>query len=147
MRHNIPMVEILDPCGELEGPLGDSITRALTHVLWERIRQDAKHGGPDHDDMHDQGDWLQMLEFSLGEACLSETDTELHKAYVEIAALAIAAAESLNRFRVRAGCEDLRHPAGLEAVAKRGLPAACTDGLRPLPKDMVITSDDVGGGP
>lgn len=68
----------------------------------ERQRQDEKWGGPEHDDLHHEGDWV---EFILEHANKALVGPGVHLAslagyrrrLVEVAALAVAAIESLDR--------------------------------------------------
>lgn len=77
-------------------------------VAAERDRQDSKWGGPDHDDEHEPEDWLIFIEQRAARAgemigCPEEeqpeirSDAEYRRQLVQIAALAIAAVESLDR--------------------------------------------------
>lgn len=58
----------------------------------ERERQDAKWGGAAHDDRHTEGDWRDFL-YSYVQ-CPNIDDRER---FVKIAALAVAALESIDR--------------------------------------------------
>ncbi len=59
----------------------------------ERKRQDAQWGGADHDDSHSFDDWLRYIQRQ------SERFRSDHKRarFVKIAALAVAALESIDR--------------------------------------------------
>ncbi len=74
----------------------------------ERERQDAKWGGPDHDDEHDVEDWVGYINdrtfeaFDHWNALDSEEETDTDRAdcrrkLIQVAALAIAAVESFDR--------------------------------------------------
>lgn len=67
----------------------------VAEIAAERQRQDAKWGGPQHDDEHDQAEWEQFIIERLAELgpC---ADTFRHR-MLEIAALAVAAMESHDR--------------------------------------------------
>lgn len=69
------------------------IDKAFRLVLLERQRQDAKWGGPEHDDEHTSHDWFGYIM----DHCDSVNDVQARKHLVEIAALAVAALESLER--------------------------------------------------
>lgn len=62
----------------------------------ERAWQDAKHGGPAHDDTHHVGDWVRFMDKRL-ERVYEGADAV--KNFIEIAALAVAALESFSRQR------------------------------------------------
>ena len=69
----------------------------LAEVARERHRQDQKWGGPTHDDQHDPSDWLEYIHNKKEKAHGAETDAEYRKRMIQIAALAVAAVESLDR--------------------------------------------------
>lgn len=76
----------------------------LQDILKERAAQDAKWGGPDHDDQHDPEEWLDLIEEQVDHANVligSSTDEEYRKRLAKIAALAVAAIESLDQYHVR----------------------------------------------
>ena len=72
-------------------------------VLVERARQDAKHGGPAHDDQHDPHDWIAIIAMHAGLGVLRDHDSvgaaldRFRKQMVIVAALACAAIESTDR--------------------------------------------------
>ena len=78
---------------------------AIQDVCDERARQDAKWGGPDHDDGHDSQDWAQFIEYQTHaipyEANLAidreEYDAIVRRRFVKVAALAVAALQSIDR--------------------------------------------------
>jgi hypothetical protein len=57
----------------------------------ERVEQDRQWGGPEHDDEHDEQDWS---DFIVHQACAIDFGRER---LVKIAALAVAAIESIDR--------------------------------------------------
>lgn len=72
----------------------------LGEVATERDRQDAKWGGPDHDDQHTAGAWLSFIEgktFLAGRALRLYSPDQYRKRLIHIAALAVAAVESMDR--------------------------------------------------
>jgi len=71
----------------------------LIEVCIERVRQDAKHGGPAHDDTHSRKDWTGFIEERL--SGLPDKDPDYRVNMIEIAALAIAAVESRDRVEGR----------------------------------------------
>ena len=83
----------------------DDITRVLEQVSEERARQDAKWGGTAHDDGHDAQDWSQFIGYQNQaipyEANLAvdreEYDAIVRRRFIKIAALAVAAVQSIDR--------------------------------------------------
>lgn len=69
--------------------------QAYTDIAAERIAQDAEHGGPDHDDTHTLVEWQGFISERL--PALEGGHSEVREALVEIAALAVAAIESIDR--------------------------------------------------
>lgn len=63
----------------------------------EREHQDAKWGGPMHDDDHDEFDWLSYLDEHLGKARNAHETGTYRRQLVRVAALAVAAVESFDR--------------------------------------------------
>lgn len=68
-------------------------------VECERQRQDTIWGGPIHDDTHTQSDWVKFIETRLFVLQIDKDITYKYarKMYIEIAALCVAAIESLDR--------------------------------------------------
>lgn len=67
-----------------------SSTTILDEIVTERARQDAKWGGPAHDDQHTMGDFMRFIQQRTG-------PFPSRKDLIQIAALAVAAIESLDR--------------------------------------------------
>lgn len=67
----------------------------------ERARQDEKWGGPEHDDAHGQNDWVCFIDDKLCEADHTDDDADYRRRLIQIAALAVAAIESLDRHTAR----------------------------------------------
>jgi hypothetical protein len=63
----------------------------------ERVQQDAQWGGPEHDDSHEGGAWLEYIEAQARKAWRTVTAAEYRERLVKIAALAVAAIESHDR--------------------------------------------------
>ena len=71
-------------------------SKALQDVATERQRQDAKWGGPEHDDLHSFADWHRFINERLASSAYAN-EARTRKLLIEIAALAVAAAESMDR--------------------------------------------------
>ena len=72
----------------------------LTEVSEERQRQDEKWGGPLHDDEHNTAEFVQWIEDYAGWARMMASMKSMDKArrrLIQVAALAVAAVESLDR--------------------------------------------------
>jgi hypothetical protein len=71
-------------------------------ILGERMAQDRKWGGPRHDDQHDASEWVGFIVDRASMADEAESgekgDAEYRKRMVQIAALAVAAVESMDRY-------------------------------------------------
>lgn len=64
----------------------------------ERTRQDNIWGGPGHDDTHDISDWVLFIkEHARMADPLTPQPEESRRRLIEVAALAVAAIESLDR--------------------------------------------------
>lgn len=72
----------------------------LSEVENERLRQDQKWGGSAHDDTNTPLDWYEILSDYNGWARRMATMQDINNArrrYVQIAAVAVAAVEALDR--------------------------------------------------
>lgn len=69
----------------------------LEEVRAERARQDAKWGGPEHDDGHEQAIWVRLIDDRLAYPEDANGCKEYRQDMIEIAALAVAAVESFDR--------------------------------------------------
>lgn len=74
----------------------------LSKVKEERINQDKQWGGEDHDDSHSMADWANFIHKQAREAkkidSLSVTNAEeFNDRMIKVAALALAATNSVNR--------------------------------------------------
>ncbi len=85
-------------------------SKALQDVAAERQRQDAKWGGPKHDDWHSVSDWRRFIACRLNRiptdaippnalpiGTRPKDRQEERKMLIEIGALAVAAAEGIDR--------------------------------------------------
>jgi hypothetical protein len=74
----------------------------LAEVAEERMRQDAKWGGAEHDDEHSTAEFVQLIEDYAGWARTMAGMNSPEKAerrLIQVAALALAAVESSRRVR------------------------------------------------
>ena len=93
------------PCPASRPPCrGVGNSDALAQVAAERKRQDAKWGGPKHDDTHQLSDWCWFIRNKLyrvvtehGERACDDKDARGR--LIEISALAVAAVESMDRHK------------------------------------------------
>ena len=72
-------------------------SKALQDVATERQRQDAKWGGPEHDDTHPISDWQRFISQRAENLVYRGNPERMYELFIEIAALAVAAAESMDR--------------------------------------------------
>lgn len=86
--------------GELIEAQSIARRNVLEQVFRERIRQDAKWGGAANDDQWNPLDWHEMIAdynaWARRMACMGSFDKARNR-YVQIAALAVAAVEALDR--------------------------------------------------
>ena len=81
------------------------VAPALWDVHSERQRQDQKWGGAEHDDQHTVAEFVQLIQDYAGWARVMDSMNSSQKArtrLIQVAALAVAAAESLDRRAHRA---------------------------------------------
>lgn len=72
----------------------------LSEVASERARQDAKWGGSKHDDLFSVFDFVQWIEDYAGWCrmmALMNSDDKARRRMVQVAALAVAAVERMDR--------------------------------------------------
>lgn len=75
--------------------------RIIEDILTERKYQDHKHGGPVHDDLHSGGDFLMLILKYIRKAVdvgHKDRDPDLRRKLIQVAALAVAAVESFDRY-------------------------------------------------
>jgi hypothetical protein len=81
------------------------VTARIEAVVAERVRQDRRHGGPDHDDTHTPEDWHDILYRLLDEAEAAGragNGEEYVRVMIQVAAVAVAAVQSFDRLAARA---------------------------------------------
>lgn len=84
--------------------------KVLEAIQDERSKQDLEWGGADHDDLHTTADWFQYIDKQrmLGHvAALNGQEPLCTQRLVKVAALAIAALESLHRRQKQVALESL----------------------------------------
>ncbi len=72
----------------------------VSEVVAERVRQDGKWGGPEHDDQHSTADFVQFIEDWAGWARAMagmNSHDKARRRLIQVAALAVAAVESIDR--------------------------------------------------
>ncbi len=72
-------------------------SRVLQDVEWERDEQNQKWGGAGHDDQHGPRDWAAFITEHLGKALDARDARTYRRRMVEVAALAVAAVETVDR--------------------------------------------------
>lgn len=70
--------------------------RIIEDINSERAEQDRRFGGPWHDDDHTPDDWIKFIRKHATQA-LTATPTDYRYELVRIAALAVAAIQSVDR--------------------------------------------------
>lgn len=70
---------------------------ALSDILAERMKQDQQWGGPSHDDTHSTDDWMKYILYQIDRSRYEPITEERRYRLVKIAALALAACESIDR--------------------------------------------------
>lgn len=77
--------------------INDEQFSAVYDVIEERQRQDKQWGGPEHDDAHDIWNWCVYIEKQVKRIEEDGYNGKERERFVKIAALAIAAIESIDR--------------------------------------------------
>lgn len=78
----------------------NSMSGVIIEVEKERARQDEKWGGPAYDDNHSTTEFVQLIEDYAGWARTMinmDSPEKARKRLIQVAALAVAAAESIDR--------------------------------------------------
>lgn len=85
---------------EVGSELSEQLDRVLNDVARERQRQDSKWGGATNDDQWTPLDWHEMIADYNGwarrMACMGSPDKARNR-YIQLAALAVAAVEAIDR--------------------------------------------------
>ena len=76
---------------------GSLIPNVYTDICEERIHQDEQWRGPEHDDKLDCANLHNLISYQNDCLLDAATDAALRERYIKIAALAVAAIESLER--------------------------------------------------
>ena len=75
----------------------NQIDSILKEIVAERVNQDRKWGGPEHDDEHRPEEWAAFIVDHAAKAGIHEDPREFRRRMVRVAALAVAAIESRDR--------------------------------------------------
>jgi hypothetical protein len=75
----------------------DDTVRICAELAGERERQNDKWGGPDHDLQHGPRDWGAFITEHLGKALSANQPQNYRRRMLQVAALAVAAIETLDR--------------------------------------------------
>jgi hypothetical protein len=94
-------VEVVHP-GKVAAAEPSGLTKALQAIVLERSRQDQQWGGPGHDDEHDAADWREFIKKQAGRISYLRLANP-RDCFIKIAALAVAAIESIDRRALRTG--------------------------------------------
>ena len=82
----------------------------LDEIAAERRRQDGKWGGPAHDDAHSTAEFVQFIEDYAGWArqmASMNSPDKARRRLIQVAALAVAAVESMDRRSANNGSQSL----------------------------------------
>jgi len=71
--------------------------KIIGELLNRRDEQDARWGGVEHDDLHDEMDWELYIQKQLHDAARSDNSDAWRDRMVDVGALAIAALEWADR--------------------------------------------------
>lgn len=72
-------------------------SRIYAQVEEEREKQDREYGGPSHDDVHIEQDWVGFLLLHVNRARLAGTGSVYRYQLIRVIALAVAAIEVYDR--------------------------------------------------
>lgn len=76
-------------------------TQVMQDIAVERDKQDTQWGGPANDDNHFPQEWLAWIDHQIERGCAEDNNSDgnhnWRERYIKIAALCIAAVESLDR--------------------------------------------------
>jgi hypothetical protein len=75
-------------------------TEVMGDIEAERSRQNVLYGGITHDDAHSGAEWVANITKQLGQVSAAVLDEDIERTYrqaIQVAATAVAFAESLNR--------------------------------------------------
>ena len=122
--------------------------QVIHDLITERNRQDRKWGGPDHDDTHSVAEFVQIITDYAGWArqmASKGSDAKARRRLIQVAALAVAAVETIDRAKDtgRAVIDRLeaQHTATL-AVAARVLIAVSECPTADLPSYLEPTEEN-----
>ncbi|WP_156927155.1 hypothetical protein [Azospirillum halopraeferens] len=98
-------VELVEYPPRWDGPAGDALARVLSDVATERVRQVARGYDAAHDDQHTNAGFEDHLfeRMLLLDAARPEDRAHHRRRWVQIAALAVAGIERLDRLHATDG--------------------------------------------
>ena len=73
------------------------MNKIFEEIKQERARQDEQWGGAEHDDQHSSSLFMSLVEKQAYKACTPNGDGKFRERFIKIAALAVAAVESIDR--------------------------------------------------
>jgi len=85
--------------------MDDPSSQVYAEIWAERVKQDAQWGGPAHDDTLNRHDWIKIIDRFRYRMIGSKTPERQRENFLQIAAVAVAAIESLDR-------KELNNPGG-----------------------------------
>lgn len=121
-------------------------TNTILDIEKERIRQDARWGGPERDDTNTEKQWVSLIDLYITKAVIAlQTDyvdsLDYREELVKVAALAVAAIESYDRKRSAAS-----GPLGGVRHIRAKCPYAVAGDAFPVAGDDAISADPGDGG-
>lgn len=96
-------------------PEGET-TDVYAEIRAERAKQDAKWGGPIHDDQHGDRDWARFVNEHAERAITARSQAASRYQWVRVAALAVAAVQRYDR--LMATCHECGAPGGSEHATR-----------------------------
>jgi hypothetical protein len=94
-----------------------TLARIFEEIAKERAAQDAQWGGPEHDDAHDAAEWRRIILQHVNRLIFTpymRASDDYRKVLVEVAALAVAAAQAYDRAATPRNETETKPAAGAE---------------------------------
>lgn len=91
------------PGSGVQGGMTQTADSVFAEIQAELDRQRVEWGGPEHDDVHDARDWVQILMVQVGKMAgsLLEGRQSPRRRLIQIAAVCVSAVESFDRRRAK----------------------------------------------